>query len=163
MQHALGPGAVVREQQQALRIRVEPADRIEPLARADVIDDRATPALVVRGRNDTDRFVQQDVPMRRRRRNRSAIDLDARVFHHPRAKRRDELAIDAHASPADELLGVATRCDAAVRHHLLQPDHALVSPTGSPRLGMTPSGVRARGSSSRLDRPKHSRNSQVVP
>src|SRR5439155_15057921 len=51
MQHALGPGAVVGEQQQTFGVRVEPADRKEPLASADVIDDRAAAALVLRRRN----------------------------------------------------------------------------------------------------------------
>jgi hypothetical protein len=103
--------------------------------------------------------------MRGGRGNGLPVDLDARVLGHARAQRGDQRTIDANATFGDHLFGAATRRHAAVRHHLLQTDHVELSPTGSrsPMPGIAPSGVRARGSSSRLDRPKHSRNSQVVP
>ena len=74
----------------------------------------------------------------------------------------NDLAIDTHAARGDELLGAAAGRDPAIGQHLLQPDHvADASRTGCSRT--PPSGVSARGSSSRLESPKHSRNSHVVP
>ena len=164
MQHVLGPFAIVRQEQQAFGIRVEASDRIQPLGKVDEIDDAPPAALVARRRHDALRLVERDVPDHRHVRPR-AVHVDARVRPDAGAERRDDLAVDAHASLGDEALGAPSRRDSAIREHLLQADHVgVASPAGavSPP-GIAPSGVSARGSSSRLERPKHSRNSQVVP
>ena len=66
MEHAVGPVAVVGQQQQPLRVLVEPADRVEPRAvghergRDEVEDGRLGVAVARRG-GDAGRLVQQQV------------------------------------------------------------------------------------------------------
>src|SRR5207245_221640 len=50
MEHTVGPVAVVREEQEPLRGRVQTTDRIEALARADAPDPGPAAPLVARGR-----------------------------------------------------------------------------------------------------------------
>jgi hypothetical protein len=105
MQHALGPGAIVREKQQPLRVRVEPAHRIEALTSTDVVYDGPSTVLVLGGRNDPDRFVHQHIAVRRRRGNESTIDLDVRIFEDARAERGDQVAVHPDPTLGDHLFG----------------------------------------------------------
>ena len=85
--------AVVREQERAGRVRVEPADRDDARLVADEADDGRPPVRVARGRDDARRLVQEHVgePLRR---ERPPVELDP-------AARLDErvqlpgLAVDA--------------------------------------------------------------------
>ena len=135
---------------------IQTADGIDALASVDELHDVRTSTLVLRGRYDAERLVQRDVPEADLP-CRLTIHLDTRVGCHLRAQDADDLPIDAHAAGRDELLGSAAGRDPALRHHLLETrelGHGAVTLSGS---------VSTRGSSSRLVRPKHSRNSQVVP
>src|SRR5438445_634374 len=176
MQHPLRPRTVVGEQHEALGVLVEPTDRVKALARAKYLDDGRAPVVVVRGRNDPAGLVEHDIAVRGGRRDRAAIDFDVGIGRDLAAHLTNDLAADAHAALAHELLGRATRRHPAVGEDLLQPDHpgwlgaALRAPLprGPQPLRhapgtRAPSGLSARGSSSRLWRPKHSRNSHVVP
>ena len=58
---AVGELAVVRQQQRAGRVGVEPADRDDARRVGDEPDDGRPPAGVARGRDDTGRLVQEHV------------------------------------------------------------------------------------------------------
>jgi hypothetical protein len=60
--------------------------------------------------------------MRPRRRDRAAIDLDARVGRNFAAHLANDLARNAHAALSHEHLGGTARRHAAVGEHLLQAD-----------------------------------------
>ena len=53
--------AVVREQEDAARVDVEPADGHDTRVVADEVDDGRAPLRVARGRHDAERLVQEDV------------------------------------------------------------------------------------------------------
>ena len=59
-QHLVDDVAVVREQDQALGVLVEPADREDPLGMVDEVDDVALDVALGRAR-DADRLVERDV------------------------------------------------------------------------------------------------------
>ena len=79
----LRPAAVVREEQQALAVQVEPADRIQAAAvrdergRDEVEDGRVRVAVARRGRH-AGRLVEQQVGRPRGGADRQAVDLDLR-------------------------------------------------------------------------------------
>src|SRR5205823_13275896 len=120
-------------------------DRVKTLARADHIDDGRSSALVARGRDDPARFVEQHVAMRRGRCDGVAIDLDARVGRDLAAHLSNDLAGDAHAALAPELLGRAARRDAAIGEHLLQSNQpgSLALAASAPSRTSAPSGPSA--------------------
>jgi hypothetical protein len=105
VQHALGPRAVVREEQEALRISVKTADGIQALARTDERHDRGATALVARRRDRAGGLVEQDVPMRDGRRRARAVDLERRVRRQPLTD-LDSPAAAGDATRGDELLRV---------------------------------------------------------
>ena len=77
MEHPLGPRPVVGEQEQPLRVLVEPADGIEPRParhepRRDEVEHRPGGVAVGRGRGDAGRLVDREVDAGRRPRRRSA-------------------------------------------------------------------------------------------
>src|SRR5206468_10055609 len=72
MEDALRPLSVIGEQDEPLRIGVEPAHGVEALARAQERHDAAPSLFVARGRPDATRLVQDDVPTARQRPDRPA-------------------------------------------------------------------------------------------
>ena len=61
MREAVREIAVVREQEDAARVDVEPADGHDPRVVADEVDHGRAPLRVARGRHDPERLVEQDV------------------------------------------------------------------------------------------------------
>jgi len=104
---------VVRHQEQALGVIVEPAHGIDtdPDALQEISDDRAS--LGVRhGRNETGRFIQHDIGLGLFRIDQFAVDLDVvPVRVGLGAKLRYDLAVHPHTPLEDDLLGGAARCD----------------------------------------------------
>src|SRR5882762_1523245 len=94
----------------------------------------------------------------------TTVDLDVRVRSDLAPHLPNDLARDSYAALAHELLGRAARRDSAIGEHLLEPDQpGSLGVVAAPSRTSAPSGLSARGRSSRLCRPKHSRNSHVVP
>jgi len=127
MAHALGEISIIREQQQAFRVVVEPADRIEipvdPGGREEV-DDRLTPLRIRPRAHHAARLVHQKVASRGGlRADAPAVDADVIVlgiglgseFGH-------DLPVDFDAALTHQRLGGAARGDAGVRQNLLKPD-----------------------------------------
>jgi hypothetical protein len=109
MQQAGREVAVVGEQQQALRVVVETAHRVDVLAhlRQEVQDGR--PLLgVLPGRHVAARLVEQDVPVARGDADTLAVHADVVVRGvGPRAEFPDRHAVDRHAAVQDERFGGA--------------------------------------------------------
>ena len=61
MREPMGEVTVVREQQHAARVDVEPAHRHDARIVADEVDDRRAALRVARRRDDTERLVEQHV------------------------------------------------------------------------------------------------------
>ena len=120
---AVGELAVVRQQDQAGRRRIEPADRVKPpLAVDELGDDR--PAVGVLGGRDHARRLVHEPDLARLRRDGPAVDLHpARVVHVARGVGHDRAA-HAHAAVGDQLLGRAPGSDARVRE-VSREAHAL--------------------------------------
>src|SRR5205807_5527573 len=97
MKHAVGPVAVVREEQEPLRVRVQTTDRIEALARAEELDHGPAAPLVARGRHDAARLVHHDVAPSRRRRHGALVHADTRAGADLRAELGDEATVHPHA------------------------------------------------------------------
>ena len=101
--------AVVREEEHARRVAVEPSHRHDPDVAADEVDDGRAPFGVSRRRDRSARLVQQDVPQR------LLADLPAVDPHDVRRlDERVELArraVDRHAAGLDQLVGAAPRGD----------------------------------------------------
>ena len=96
---------VVRQQQDAGRVGIEPADRHDAGRVIDELDDRRPALRVAGGRHDSGRLVQQHV--------REPLQLDALSVDLDAVARGDErvqlsgLAVDAHAPGLDQLVGGA--------------------------------------------------------
>jgi hypothetical protein len=87
------------------------------------------------GRDVADRFVQRDVIPRRPCRDRLPVHSDLlRVGIDQRARRGDDLAIDADSTRRDKLLGVPSRRYAAGGERFLQTlFHIAILPEGGQR------------------------------
>ena len=113
MREAVRELAVVRQQQRARRVHVEPPDRDDALRQVDERDDRRPPLRIGDRRYDTARLVQQHV-------GQSLPHHVLPVDLHPVA-RSDEriqltgLPVDRHAPGLDQLVGPAARRDAGPR------------------------------------------------
>ena len=116
--------AVVREQERARRVDVEPADRDDPRLVLDEADDGRPALRVARGRHDPRRLVQEHVGERLLR-DRPPVDLDGVGGLHERVQ-LPGLAVDAHAAGLDQLVGLPARRDAGAREVGVQP-HAVCS------------------------------------
>jgi hypothetical protein len=91
MREALREVAVVRQQQEPLGVRVEPADREHPRLGRDDLDDCRSSVRIARGRDDSARLVQQVVHEPGLHADRDAVDLhsvDVGVDRDGRAPRR---------------------------------------------------------------------------
>ena len=114
--------AVVGEQQQALRVVVETADRVDVLAHVRQQVENGRPLLgVLPGRHVAARLVEQDVPVARGDANTLAVHADVVVRRvGPGAELTDRHAVHRHAPVQDERLGGAPRGDAGGGEDLLQ-------------------------------------------
>lgn len=108
MRHPKGDVAVIRQQQQAGCVAVEPADRDDPLGNIDQIEHGPTATLVAGGRDVAIWFVQQDIatPFILQR-----VPIDEN--HLPlwvdlNAKLGDDRAIDRHPPLTNQLFGLAS-------------------------------------------------------
>jgi len=116
--------AVVRQQQHAGRIVIEPSDRHQPrrlrsALRACKIVDRSTPLGVVHRRYDPDGFVQ-DQHFALRHHDRAPVDVDAIAVVDSRAELADELTVDTHLAGDDQLFGRAAGRNAGKREKALE-------------------------------------------
>ena len=116
----VGQVAVVREEQQALGVGIEAADREHARLGGHELDDGRAPVRVARRRDHTRRLVQQVVDEVGRRRDRDAVDCDPLVSRiDPTAKRRD-LAVDGDPPMLDELFARPAAAVAGARQDLLE-------------------------------------------
>ncbi len=77
----VGEVAIVGQQDQAGRVGVQSADRIEPLSRVDERDDGPAPLWVAGGGDDTGRFVDRvDDELLRTRADRLSVELDTALL-----------------------------------------------------------------------------------
>ena len=104
--------AVIGQQQQALGVDVEPADRHQArqLGRQHVEHGLAALGVAVGG-DDTGRLVEQEQPGPLDGRNRGAIDLDLILGEDIEGRRSELLPVDPHAAGSDQILGVAPGSD----------------------------------------------------
>ena len=114
--------AVVGEQQQALRVVVEAAHRVDVLAHVGQQVEDGWPLLgVLPRRHVAARLVEQDVPVARGDADTLTVHADVVVCGvGPRAEFPDRRAVDRHAAVQDERLGGAPRGDAGGGEDLLQ-------------------------------------------
>jgi hypothetical protein len=101
--------AVVREQERAGRVGVEPSHRHDTRALRHELDNRGTALWIACGRHDACRLVQEQIgePLQRHRRT---VDLDAVVRLDKRVQ-LTRLSVDEHAARLDQIVGATTRRD----------------------------------------------------
>jgi hypothetical protein len=123
MQETFGEGSVVGQQEQAFRVVVEAAHRVDVLA--DVgqqVEDRLPLFRVLPRRDVPSRLVQQDVAMTRRDANPLAVHADVvPAGVGPRAELQHRGAVHRDAALRDERLGGAPRRHARGGEDLLKP------------------------------------------
>ena len=114
--------AVVGEQQQALRVVVEAANRVDVLAHVgQQVEDRRPLLGVLPGGHVAARLVEQDVPVARGDADPLPVHADVVASGVcPRAKFLDRHAVDRHAAVQDERFGGPPRGDAGGGEDLLQ-------------------------------------------
>ena len=105
--------AVVREEEGAGRVDVEPPDRDDPRLSGNEVDDRSPSVRVACRGDDAIGLVQQQVGERLRRDART-VDLDDVALPHVGVQ-LSWLAVHAHPAFADELVGAPARRDAGAR------------------------------------------------
>ena len=105
MGEAVRERPVVRQQERAGRIRVEPPDRDDALRDVDEVDHRRTPCGVARRRDRPHRLVQQDVGELLRA-DELPVDLDA-ILPLDEGVQLSRLAVDGDAAGLDQLVGAA--------------------------------------------------------
>ncbi len=114
MQEQLRPGAVVGEEQQPLRLLVQPADGIQPrsvprLGRQQ-LHDRPIRVAVAHGRDDPGRLVQGPVgPPPNACRKRLAVDLDPLHLRVDLLADDGEASVDGDSPGTDQLLAATSR------------------------------------------------------
>src|SRR5262249_25561918 len=124
-----GEIAVVRQDEQALRVVIEAADGVDVLAYAlQKIDDRRALLRIRPRRHVPARLVEQQIHVTLGDLDAPAVDADVvagRVGL--RAQLANRFAVDAHAALEHQLLAGAARRDPGLRENLLKPFH-LVRP-----------------------------------
>lgn len=124
MHDPVGEITVVGEQQQSFGVAVEPSHGIDAFGHVDETHHRPPVALILDGRDEAARLVEQEVA-RPLAFDRVAIDENDRVVWISfRAELGDDLAVDADAAGGDQFLGGASRSDASGRENALQAFHA---------------------------------------
>jgi hypothetical protein len=118
---ARGQLAVVGEEQESLRVVVQPADRVDVFLHAfQEIHDRRPSLGVASGRHVAARLVEQDVALPLLRLDAPPVDLDlVLVGIGLRSQRADRLPVDLDAPLGDQLLGGPARGDPRGRNDLL--------------------------------------------
>jgi len=124
MRDLLGERAVVRQDDQSLRIEVESANRKE-VARdtcaGDEIDHRLTPLRIRSCTDDTPWLIHQEMPANRRGLEPAAIHTNVVCFRiRFRAECRDGLAVDFDSALRDQDFSRSPRCDADLRKQLVE-------------------------------------------
>jgi hypothetical protein len=121
---AVGEFAVIGEQEQALRLGVEPAHVEEALALVLVLQEVADAAAALRvlhGGDDAAGLVEDVVLQVLVELEPDAVDVDGSLRRvHADAEFRDDGAVDLHPPVEDHLLAHAARGDAGEGHDLLQ-------------------------------------------
>ena len=111
--------AVVREQERAGRVDVEPPDRNDPRLVLDELDDGRPAVRVARGRDHARGLVQEHVgellPATGSPSTSTSSPGSTNVFSSPR------LAVDLHPARLDQLVGLAARGDAGAGEEGVQP------------------------------------------
>ena len=111
--------AVIGQQQQALGVEIEPADRDQPRqAFRQIVEHRRPPFGVGMGGHQAARLVIHEQPRALARRQRLAVDGDDVVGGDVERRRIDDAAVDGDAALHDPFLGIAARGEAGARHHL---------------------------------------------
>jgi hypothetical protein len=116
-----GQLAVIGEQQQSLRLTVQPPDRNDPLGNVDQLCDGPPPTFIGERGDIPGRFVEQQVTLPFARGNPAAVDFDVGVIvGNFDAHLGDDFAVDAHPTVADHVLGCPPGGDPARSQHLLE-------------------------------------------
>ena len=111
--------AVIGQQQQALGVEIEPADRDQPRqAFRQIVEHRRPPLGIGMRGHQPARLVIHEQPRALARRQRLAVDGDDVVGGDVERRRIDDAAVDGDAALRDPFLGVAARGEAGARHHL---------------------------------------------
>src|SRR5690242_6201078 len=159
MREAVRDIAVVREQEEAGAVGVEPSDWEQAMTRqslrSDDVEHGRARRLVTRGRDHAERFVEHQVAMAGRRLDGAAVNRDVvavRIDEHPGLRRA--LAVDADRTGGDEGIRGTAAGDARARK---EPVQTLARAPSSPPSDF---GV---GRLSRDSRPITWRNRIVVP
>jgi hypothetical protein len=120
-QHLVDDVAVVGQQDQPLRVLVEPPDREDPLGVIDEVDDVAGD-VALGGARDPDRLVERDVDRPRLlARAADALAVEAHVVAVlDLGPERGGHAVDGDAALGDEGVGFATRARPALAQVLVQ-------------------------------------------
>ena len=123
MEQLLGEGTVVGEQQQAFRVVVEAADRVDVLGDlGQQVEHGGTPLGILPRRHVSAGLVEQDVAMPAGDADALAVDADVvAAGFGPRAQLEHRGAVHRDAALRDERLGGAPRRDARRRQDLLKP------------------------------------------
>ena len=122
MEKPLRQRAVIRQEEQSLRVLVEPSDRINMrLLHRQKVDHRAPASLIGNGRDIALRLIQQEVYAAFLFRQRLAVHCDARNCHvRLRSWLTHRHAIHRHAPCRDHLLCLAARRHACTADDFLQ-------------------------------------------
>ncbi len=126
MKHALGPLAVVRQQDEALRIAIEATDGVDPRAgRDDVpgheIEDGPRGMGIADRGGHPGRLVDGEVDRARGPADGAAVDGDDGECRVDALAEDRDPTVDRHPPGNDELLARAARGDTGRREHFLEP------------------------------------------
>ncbi len=148
--HRIGQGAVVRKDQQALGVEIEPADRVDllPDVRGEQVDRERTIQRILRRRQVAARLVEQHVDLlaiAKQRIDRSSVDANVvDVGVRLRTKLGHDDTVHRHRAGFDHLFGLSTRRDAGFGDQFLESfEHVLfcnpqAETTAPPQLDPAP-------------------------
>ena len=119
MREAVGQRAVVGEQDQAARVRVQAPDRIQAQAAlGHEPQHRRSAVRVAHGGEHADGLVDREAHPRLGPLQQAAVERHAAVLPHGHRRVARRLPLDAHAPGGDQRLGRAARGHAGVRQVL---------------------------------------------
>src|SRR6478752_7334250 len=114
----VGELAVVGEQDQPRRVRVEPADRVQPDAAVHQVGDHGAPMRVLHSRDDAGGLVDHVDDVLGLERDGLPVDLDLVALPHVARRVEHDLPADRDAALAHDALGRAPGGDAGVGEEL---------------------------------------------